>query len=485
MMLLHAQLDRIARAPWLRRVWLHRLLFAIAVHFDALIEWCVLAMYARYPRQAPPDALVVLGRERGIRRGLAEPDDAYAARLVQWLPDRKIKGSPFALMSQIVGYVYKHRVRVRVVNEAGAWFTRNATREVEGRHEWHHAAPSNWDWDGEGGAQFSRYWVILMLPDTIWPSDGTWGDSGKWGDTGVWGYGDMTREQAITLRDLIRDWNPPHAMCAGVIATWDPDDFDPTEVVRYVLDVGGAGEADFGDVLAFDDADPFTITGWFNAGTQINTDPAIVGKRQDAPADHPRYRVHLVTADSNKLRFDITDASNDSLTVTSTAGVADGEWHHFAVTYHGDGATAAMWVDGVPQDAASGGVADTLINVGADFQIGNDGSSDSQFVGMIDDVAVFDRVLTTAEIAETRAERDALDTLTCFASCVGYWPARVGETALVDVTAFGNDGTLTGAEIVLVPIVLPVGTWYRAGKSDGKGNYIVARHLSLRFHGSA
>lgn len=216
------RLPELARAPWLQRYWLYRLLYAFALHVDALWDWVVLGMLARYPTHAPPDALPVLGRERGIRRGFAESLDAYAARLLRWLPDRKIKGSPYALMEQLAGYFTGYSVRIRVVNAAGSWYTRLS----DGTYEWYSASPSNWDWDGDT-ASWSRYWIILYVPTALWSPEGLWSNPGTFGDGGVWGSS-MAYEQGQAVKAIVRDWNPPHARCEDIIITWDATSFAPT-----------------------------------------------------------------------------------------------------------------------------------------------------------------------------------------------------------------------------------------------------------------
>jgi hypothetical protein len=85
----------------------------------------------------------------------------------------------------------------------------------------------------------------------------------------------------------------------------------------------------------------------------------------------------------------------------ATANVWDGQWHHIAGTY--DGATVRLYVDGVEQ--GGGNAATSAINyVLADnnvFRIGGYRSScvDFLFSGDIDEVQVFNRALTAAEIA--------------------------------------------------------------------------------------
>lgn len=221
------RLADIARARWLRKFWLYRLLVAFAVHIDALVDWCVLALQARYPQMAPPDALPVLGHERGIRRGFSESLESYAARLVLWLVDRRIKGSPYALMSQLAGYFTGYSVRIRVVNAAGSWYTRYS----DGTLDWHYETPSNWDWDGDS-SPFSRYWVILYFPTALASTEGLWAQpvgpgGGVWGDGGVWGLNNAY-EVNNTVKLIVAEWNPPHSRCEDIIITWDATSFAPT-----------------------------------------------------------------------------------------------------------------------------------------------------------------------------------------------------------------------------------------------------------------
>lgn len=224
--------DRMAQAAprWLRGWWGSRLLYALGIIFDAVCDWASYAVHVRYPSWCAvhmPDALAAHGRNRGIRRGFAETAASYAARLAMWWPTRKQRGSLYALMDQLAGYMAGHEVKIRCVNLNGAWYTRNA----DGTREYHRATPSNWSWDAYTGA-FSRYWVIIYPPSSLWTSRGTWGSHSTetWGDASVnatWGS-TMTAEQAATIMAIITEWNPPHARCSHVALALDPASFDPT-----------------------------------------------------------------------------------------------------------------------------------------------------------------------------------------------------------------------------------------------------------------
>ncbi len=209
---------------WARGWWLSRLLYAIFVQFDALVDWANYAVHLRYPSWCAehcPEALAIHGRSRGIRRGFAESGAAYAARLVQWVPGRKRRGNLFVLMDQLAGYLSGFAVTIRCVNINGAW----CTRIPDGTREYHRADPTNWDWDGNTAA-WSRYWVILYPPADLWTDDGTWDDPGTWDDGGTWDT-TATPDQVATIRAIVAEENPPHAKCAGILISLNGTDYSP------------------------------------------------------------------------------------------------------------------------------------------------------------------------------------------------------------------------------------------------------------------
>jgi len=219
---LRDQLTTLAKAPWLQKVWLYRVLYAFAIQFDALVDWAVMGIKCRFPQYALPSALGTLGRERGIRRGLFETDAQYAARLINWVPDRKRKGSPYALMNQIAGYFTGYPVRIRIVNNRGTWYT----READGTETWHRELPYNWIWDATGGAYDSRYYVIIYV-NLLPLYAALWGNSlNRWGDGLLWG-GNFLAGVGATLKAIVQDWNPPNAQCDWIVVAKDYTSFAP------------------------------------------------------------------------------------------------------------------------------------------------------------------------------------------------------------------------------------------------------------------
>ncbi len=129
-----------------------------------------------------------------------------------------------------------------------------------------------------------------------------------------------------------------------------------------------------------------TITAWFKTSESNNDVRAICGWGSSSTA--AAYVIGLYT---NSGIF-ITGYSSPQW--TSGSGYADGNWHHLATTY--DGTTHKIYVDGTEIDSRSatfntGGSNNGKIGVSAH-------ATSENFDGEIDDVSIWNRVLTTTEI---------------------------------------------------------------------------------------
>lgn len=106
---------------------------------------------------------------------------------------------------------------------------------------------------------------------------------------------------------------------------------------------------------------------------------------------------YLLNVDSNsKFRCDIIRARPPQGTVVSITSVEDSNWHHVACTY--DGATVKVYVDGNFEASVSYtdgiGVNNEPLRIGRDPGL----APNRDFNGLIDEVEVYNRALTDAEI---------------------------------------------------------------------------------------
>jgi len=219
------QIRKIARKllpSWLQDGDGEKVVYLLAATKDGRLEWETEAVAARWPEYAPDDALPKLGRERRILRGPDEARASYETRLKGWIPAHKRRGHAFGILEQLDGYLQPHVCRFRLITNTGMWYTRDS----DDSESWLRANPTNWDWDGSSSSWW-RFWVIIYPPadGSLWART-KWGQ-GNWGSGGTLGS-TATREQVQTIRSLVREWMPAHAMCMNIIIAFDWSDFAPT-----------------------------------------------------------------------------------------------------------------------------------------------------------------------------------------------------------------------------------------------------------------
>lgn len=153
------------------------------------------------------------------------------------------------------------------------------------------------------------------------------------------------------------------------------------------LSLDGVNDAvAFGRTPALDTLDEITIAAWIRHAPATGWH-SIVDKR-DAGSDG----FDLYVNDSSRLFMRV-----DNQTVTGVATVADDAWHHVAGVY--DGSTVELYVDGafdrsVP--VAVGAIETTNgLRLGENWELGN-----SFFSGDLDEVRIYDRALSAAEILD-------------------------------------------------------------------------------------
>ena len=148
------------------------------------------------------------------------------------------------------------------------------------------------------------------------------------------------------------------------------------------------------------------------------------------------------------LSFQMADSVGAGFTnFFSTALVADGVFHHVAVTVDRDSATGGkLYVDGVVVLTFDPTLRPGTLDNSGDFRIGriatpNVGNTEAFFSGLIDEVEIYNRALTAGEIAAIVNAGNAGKCRTCApppADLVSWWP---GDDNAFDI-ADNNDGTL-------------------------------------------
>lgn len=226
---------------------------AMAAVIDAMIEGLYDGRLASFPGQTDElpnlggyessDALPLIGRDRLIVRGPAEPIYDYARRLRYWRAARRGSGTAYVLLSQLRGVMGPNPTTARLVTGSGLWYSFEAggdfvlntptgaggfrlhpdgTSEVESDP----AYPWNWDNDPDNG----KFFVIVYAPtnvplqgdgSTYGPGKRLYGEvDGTLGTTATPGYIEM-------IRGLLDQFKPAGITCPWIIVAFDASSFDP------------------------------------------------------------------------------------------------------------------------------------------------------------------------------------------------------------------------------------------------------------------
>ncbi|MEK7542876.1 MAG: LamG domain-containing protein [Patescibacteria group bacterium] len=153
------------------------------------------------------------------------------------------------------------------------------------------------------------------------------------------------------------------------------------------------GELDFGS------ATDFSIAGWFKRASGISGIEIIVSKRDGVASTNAGYEIGLRS--TGNLYARIADGTTEVLTADDGISEADGSWHFFAVTFDRDG-NVTRYVDGSAYGATIAESSVNSINNSISFKIGSRtngiSETDSPITGSIDEVRIYNRTLTAAEV---------------------------------------------------------------------------------------
>jgi len=266
-------------------------------------------------------------------------------------------------------------------------------------------------WSGTAGS-----WEDLSLALPGGPS--AWGSTsaqGIWSDgssTFVAGYG----ENIATNRNEALLWSRPLSTCDGPVANWalNGDALDSSGEGNHgafsnevfipgvqgpCLQLGdpGIAYAVFPDSPSLNPATAITVAGWYRgpifAGDGNN---GLVSKVGDGALPY-QYHLGVIGQDYSAFgagfNFDVT--TTDSGWVTAAAHGWDPDvWYHVVGTY--DGAAVNIYVNGVLQESVP--ATGTIPSFGGPVYVGQNAYSGSLLPGDADEVLIYNRALSAAEI---------------------------------------------------------------------------------------
>ncbi len=188
--------------------------------------------------------------------------------------------------------------------------------------------------------------------------------------------------------------------------------------------------------------DQFSISAWFKT---TNTDPTVSflinkgGFGSEAQGENMNYGIWLTYQGHIQAGFEATDSSN--YFVTSKKPVNDNKWHYATVTY--DGSILKLFMDGVldatinTNNSKPDTTGQNRIAIAA-----NSLYKDKLYLGDVDEVRIWNRALTTAEVYDAYTQNKFnLDGQLVFVSFGDNTSCKPEKP--VDVNSIGNNGNHT------------------------------------------
>jgi hypothetical protein len=151
-----------------------------------------------------------------------------------------------------------------------------------------------------------------------------------------------------------------------------------------------------GNPVALRITGPLTIACWFKTSSPLGDYRMLVSKWWSGEVD-AAYSLFFSSAG---LHFSLFNGATN-LSTTVNLVVNDDTWHAAVGTW--DGSTARTYVDGVLRDSVTNTAFGALADIAHPVDIGTDdryppGTGDRFFPGSIDDVRIYDRALSAAEV---------------------------------------------------------------------------------------
>lgn len=133
----------------------------IGSQIDVEVDRNTEGLRKRFPSAASTQALGFIGRERRILRGPAEPSDVYAARLITWWDAHRLRGGPYALLTQLYEFFLTSlNVPMQVVANSGTRHSVDTSGVIT-------RDAVVWSGDGAYPTKWGRIFIFYSLTGTM------------------------------------------------------------------------------------------------------------------------------------------------------------------------------------------------------------------------------------------------------------------------------------------------------------------------------
>jgi hypothetical protein len=181
------------------------------------------------------------------------------------------------------------------------------------------------------------------------------------------------------------------------------------------------------------------MMGWFNADTLPNSDPRIISKANGIGGNDTRWQLGIIdSGPDHYLRMRVRAGGVTTTLADSSASLTTGQWYFAVATYDTASGDMKLYLDGVVIANAShalGGMLD--IDPAVKVALGANGNAAQFFDGVLDDLRVYDRALSSGEIFDIY-EADAPPVPVVYTESYQGWSASSDKNwQTVDLSALG------------------------------------------------
>ena len=179
-----------------------------------------------------------------------------------------------------------------------------------------------------------------------------------------------------------------------------------------------------------------TVAAWFKATTLPDTDPRIVSKGHRPQRTGTLLHGEYTNASGPRLRFRLKTGGTTKTLIAAGQTIPVGQWVHMAATY--DGTTMRLYQNGVQVGsmAASGNITG---HTSAPSVIGANPNAYGVFNGLIDEVRIYSRAMSAAEIGELANTGTIAITVTPATTAIS---ARTVKAVSAAITGTTNTATM-------------------------------------------
>jgi hypothetical protein len=145
-----------------------------------------------------------------------------------------------------------------------------------------------------------------------------------------------------------------------------------------------------------------TIMFWFNLSTNntIYGWPSPVSRSGVGTSVNRTYNVEFVNS-SKTISFDTANGTGNIAISTTSTFSSNISWTHYAVTFNRSSGNATVYLNGYPEKSSILNSNPTyLTNVSGTLRVGSAPSATSYFPGLIDDLAIYNRTLSSTEVLD-------------------------------------------------------------------------------------